>query len=355
MKITKIYEDANKSCIICNSCRYCEGLCAVFPAMEKKREFSLTDMDYLANLCHQCSECFYDCQYAPPHEFNVSIPKQFAALRQYSYEKYSFPNFLGSAFGKNAVLTTIVLILCLFFGFWSASSYDGENTNGNFFAVVSYEYMVSVFSIVSLLVCIALFGGIIKFYRAIEIKNVNFKVFVQSIKDAMTLKYLGGYKNEGCTYPNEKRSNIRKTFHHFTAYGFLFCFIATCLGAIYHHFLNLVAPYDITQLPKIFGILGGIMLCIGSLGLFVLKCIADKNIIDEQSVSMDYTFIFMLFLVSFTGILLMFLKHSFFLSYALWFHLSCVLAFFIMMPYSKFIHMFYRFIALLKYNSEEEI
>ncbi|WP_229023466.1 hypothetical protein [Campylobacter coli] len=68
-----------------------------------------------------------------------------------------------------------------------------------------------------------------------------------------------------------------------------------------------------------------------------------------------YTFIFMLFLVSFTGILLMFLKHSFFLSYALWFHLSCVLAFFIMMPYSKFIHMFYRFIALLKYNSEEEI
>ncbi|WP_144669851.1 tricarballylate utilization 4Fe-4S protein TcuB [Campylobacter jejuni] len=355
MKITKIYEEARKSCIICNSCRYCEGLCAVFPAMEKKREFSLKDMDYLANLCHQCSECFYDCQYAQPHEFNVLIPKQFAALRQYSYEKYAFPNFLGLAFRKNAVLTSIVLILCLFFGFWSASTYEGENVKGKFFAIVSYDYMVSIFATVSLLVLLALVGSVAKFYHAIEIKNLNFTVFIKSLKDALSLKYLGGHKNEGCTYPNEKRSNIRKIFHHFTAYGFLFCFIATSLGAFYHHFLNLVAPYDFTQLPKIFGSLGGIMLCIGTLGLFVLKSVADKNIVDSQSMGMDYVFIFMLFLVSFTGLLLMLLKQSYFLPYMLWFHLSCVLAFFIMMPYSKFVHMFYRFVALLKYNSEEEI
>lgn len=92
MKITKIYEEAQKSCIICNSCRYCERLCAVFPAMKKSVNF-LKGYGYLANLCHQYSECFYDCQYAPPHEFNVLILKQFAVLRQYSYEKYAFPNF----------------------------------------------------------------------------------------------------------------------------------------------------------------------------------------------------------------------------------------------------------------------
>ncbi|EOG5244569.1 hypothetical protein ACPWWA_000182 [Campylobacter coli] len=39
MKITKIYEDANKSCIICNSCRYCEGLCAVFQQWKKSVNF----------------------------------------------------------------------------------------------------------------------------------------------------------------------------------------------------------------------------------------------------------------------------------------------------------------------------
>ena len=37
---------------ICNACRYCEGFCAVFPAMTRRLEFSVTDVHYLANLCH---------------------------------------------------------------------------------------------------------------------------------------------------------------------------------------------------------------------------------------------------------------------------------------------------------------
>ncbi|WP_251821032.1 citrate utilization protein B [Campylobacter jejuni] len=267
------------------------ALCGV-SSYGKKGEFSLKDMDYLANLCHQCSECFYDCQYAPPHEFNVLIPKQFAALRQYSYEKYAFPNFLGLAFRKNAVLTSIVLILCLFLDFGARVLMRVKMLKG-IFAIVSYDYMVSIFVTVSLLVLLALVGSVAKFYHAIEIKNLNFTVFIKSLKDALSFKYLGGHKNEGCTYPNEKRSNIRKIFHHFSAYGFLF--YSNFFRGFYHHFLNLVAPYDFTQLPKIFGSLGGIMLCIGTLGLFVLKSVADKNIVDSQSMGMDYVFIFMLF------------------------------------------------------------
>ncbi|HHP0357882.1 TPA: hypothetical protein ACRZSU_001819 [Campylobacter jejuni] len=129
----------------------------------------------------------------------------------------------------------------MFFEFWSASAYEGENVKKDFFAIVSYDYMVSIFATVSFLVLLALVGSVAKFYHAIEIKNLNLAVFVKSLKDALSLKYLGRHKNEGCTYPNEKRSNIRKIFHHFTAYGFLFCFIATSLGAFYHHFLNLLA------------------------------------------------------------------------------------------------------------------
>ena len=52
---------------ICNSCRYCEGFCAVWRAMEYRREFPAGDLNYLANLCHDCQECYYACQYAPPH------------------------------------------------------------------------------------------------------------------------------------------------------------------------------------------------------------------------------------------------------------------------------------------------
>jgi len=35
---------------ICNACRYCEGYCAVFPAMERRLQFTRSDLNYLANL-----------------------------------------------------------------------------------------------------------------------------------------------------------------------------------------------------------------------------------------------------------------------------------------------------------------
>ena len=63
---------------VCNSCRYCEGFCAVFPAMEMRRAFSDGDLNYLANLCHGCGACYTDCQFSPPHEFNVNVPRTLA-------------------------------------------------------------------------------------------------------------------------------------------------------------------------------------------------------------------------------------------------------------------------------------
>ena len=39
------------------------------------------DIIYLANLCHNCGACFYACQYAPPHEFGINVPRTLADLR----------------------------------------------------------------------------------------------------------------------------------------------------------------------------------------------------------------------------------------------------------------------------------
>ena len=72
---TKILEEADRLMTVCNSCRYCEGLCAVFPAMEMRRAFSDGDLNYFANLCHGCGACYTDCQFSPPHEFNVNVPQ----------------------------------------------------------------------------------------------------------------------------------------------------------------------------------------------------------------------------------------------------------------------------------------
>ena len=39
LPISDALQDASRAMQVCNACRYCEGFCAVFPAMELRREF----------------------------------------------------------------------------------------------------------------------------------------------------------------------------------------------------------------------------------------------------------------------------------------------------------------------------
>src|SRR6218665_2344553 len=76
---------------ICNACRYCEGFCAVFPAMTRRLEFGKDDIHFLANLCHDCGACLHACQYAPPHEFAINVPRAMARVRVQTYADYAWP------------------------------------------------------------------------------------------------------------------------------------------------------------------------------------------------------------------------------------------------------------------------
>src|SRR5439155_746419 len=86
---TRILEETDRLMTVCNSCRYCEGLCAVFPAMEMRRAFFDGDLNYLANLCHGCGACYSDCQFSPPHEFDVNVPQTLPISRADSYSACS--------------------------------------------------------------------------------------------------------------------------------------------------------------------------------------------------------------------------------------------------------------------------
>ena len=57
-------EEARRQAQICNSCRYCEGYCAVFPAMHINRAFSDGDLTQLANLLRIP-------EYPPTHSDNM--------------------------------------------------------------------------------------------------------------------------------------------------------------------------------------------------------------------------------------------------------------------------------------------
>ncbi|MGE5639062.1 MAG: tricarballylate utilization protein TcuB, partial [Clostridia bacterium] len=160
---------------------------------------------------------------------------------------------------------------------------------------------------------------------------------------------------EGCTYPDEKPSTIRKKFHHLTFYGFLLCFAATSVATFYHYGLGWKAPYPFLSLPVMLGTVGGIGLLVGPSGLFFLKRISDKNLGDEEQRGMDDGFLVLLFLTSLTGLALMALRETNAMGVLLAVHLAVVLALFLTMPYGKFMHALYRVAALARFHAERKL
>jgi len=113
MPSTDCLKEAERVMTVCNACRYCEGFCAVFPAMELRRTFSAPDLKYLANLCHNCRGCYYACQYAPPHEFALNVPKTLAELRLETYHEITRPGFLAGLFRYNGLTVSLTTVLSL--------------------------------------------------------------------------------------------------------------------------------------------------------------------------------------------------------------------------------------------------
>ena len=44
MPSLELIQEIDRQLTVCNACRYCEGFCAVFPAMESRRNFANEDL-----------------------------------------------------------------------------------------------------------------------------------------------------------------------------------------------------------------------------------------------------------------------------------------------------------------------
>src|SRR5689334_6351523 len=144
--------EADRLMTVCNSCRYCEGLCAVFPAMEMRRAFPDGDLNYIANLCHNCGACYYDCQFSPPHEFNVNVPKVLAEVRTDSWQAYAWPRAFAPIFARNGLALSVIAALSVtafilgFVWFNDPKVFWGVHTGaGAFYRLMPHNAMVALF------------------------------------------------------------------------------------------------------------------------------------------------------------------------------------------------------------------
>ena len=361
-RLEELVVEAQRVLAICNACRYCEGYCAVFPALERRLSFGEQDVHYLASLCHNCGACLYACQYAPPHEFQLNFPQLLAGVRKQTYRKYAWPAFLGAAFERNGLVVSLAtaasLAFLLAFTAWYASPARffsaWSDAQGSFYAVLPHGVMAGLFGAVFAFVALSFLMSFARFWpdtgESVG-EFVNRVSLSSATADAASLRYLDG-GGEGCTYPDARPSFARRNFHHLTFYGFLLCFAATVVATLYHYIFGWPAPYPLYSLPVILGTLGGVGLLAGPAGLLWLRARRDPALVDRSQDGMDVGFLALLFLTSATGLALLALRETAAMGMLLAVHLGFVMALFLTLPYGKFVHALYRFAALVRFHIE---
>jgi citrate/tricarballylate utilization protein len=357
-------EEGERAMRICNACRYCEGFCAVFPALERRLTFAERDLNFLANLCHDCGECLYSCQYAPPHEFGLNLPQTLARIRRETYRTYAWPGLLrflmqrsGLALLVGALAAPALLFAVLRGLVPSAVLFAAHPLEaGSFFRVMSYRAMTALFGALGIIAASAFVAGLVAFWRDMGEPFRSFwnaKALGRAVRESLSLRYLDG-GGDGCAYPGQLPSQARRWFHHLSFYGFMLCFAATAVAAVYHNVLGWEAPYPLLSAPVVLGSLGGVGLLIGPVGLLWLKVVRDPERGDGVQSGMDTAFLVLLFLSSVTGFLLLGLRERAAMGTLLAIHLGVVAGLFITMPYGKFVHAIYRFAALVRNALEEQ-
>ncbi|MCC7282300.1 MAG: tricarballylate utilization 4Fe-4S protein TcuB [Acetobacteraceae bacterium] len=354
MRETDAIAEARRNLEVCNACRYCEGYCAVFPAMELRREFTAPDLGYLANLCHGCRGCYYACQYAPPHEFGINLPKVFAEIRDESYREYAWPQPMARLFERNGTVVSVAAALMVALVMIGAALlvaperlFGAHQGAGAFYAVIPHNVMVLLGGATFGFALLAIAVSVVKFRHAIGGEGPVAKPFAKALHDALTLKNLGG-GGHGCNDRDGSFGTTRRRFHHALFYGFMLCFASTSIATLYHYVLREQAPYGLLSLPVVLGTVGGIGMTIGCAGLIWLKVVGDSAPVSRRLLGADYAMLVLLLLVAVTGLVLLAVRATPAMGITLAIHLGFVLALFLALPYSRMVHGAYRLVALFR-------
>jgi citrate/tricarballylate utilization protein len=357
--IHELVVEASRQLTICNACRYCEGFCAVFPALERRNLLSSGDVVQLANLCHDCRACFDACMYSPPHEFRVNPPQVLSAARVASYERYPWPHRLPRAlrgwFGLTlALLASAALLVAL--AVVTRGGHALIATPGGAFSpysIISYPALVTTYVVaLGYSVLVMAFAGR-AYWRDVGGARIGLRALARATRTAVTLRNQRGGGGD-CYYPDDSQpSAMRRRLHHAVVGGFALCFLSTASAGVQQDLIGSDPPYPLVSVPVLSGLLGGAGLAVGCVGLFALKGRSSTVTSDAAMTIKDYGLLVALAALGITGMAALALRDSAAYPITLLVHLAAVLLAFFTWPYGKFVHLIYRFLALVK--DEQEI
>ncbi len=342
-----LMESSGSSLSECMQCGNCSAVCSLAP---EERPFPRKEMIWaawglkdklIANpdlwLCHQCGDCSSYC----PRD--VKPADVLASVRQQSYLQFARPAFMGKLLSKPAWLPVAILIPVLIISaiLMLAGTFTIPEGSVNYSKFFPHAWLNGSFSLLFLISYGIAATGFVKFYRQMKShfpdspKKTSFWKSVIQVK----LEVLRHSKFADC---NSQKT--RRTAHFLVFYGFallllvtLYAIVAVIIGAY---------PLALSNPFKIIGNLASVMLLVG-LGIFIYIRLFDKRVIGKSTYP-DWLLLISFFLLTLSGILVQFARFENwgFAYHFYFFHLLCVWFVIIYLPYTKFAHMVYRFIAL---------
>ncbi|HET8600415.1 MAG TPA: tricarballylate utilization 4Fe-4S protein TcuB [Segeticoccus sp.] len=358
MPFEELFAEAERQLNICNSCRYCAGYCPVWPALELRTELGRADITHLANLCHDCQDCFTACMYTPPHEFGVNPPAVFSSVREDTYRRYVWPQhspaWLRGRVGLGVAFAAVAALLVLLSFATGRGEVFAGPTRGSAYELVSHTLMVVVVAVPALVSVLTLARAAWLYWRDIHgplAPLLDLPSWRSTLRQVATLRHQTGGA-EGCSYPEGEPSAVRRRFHHLVMYGFLLTFISTTSAAILEQFFDAQPPYPYLSVPVLTGLVGGVAATAGCSGLIVLKRRSDHLQSTEGMRRADYAMLWALLLLMLTGLVVLFGRSTIIFAPALVVHLAAVVVAFAVAPYTKFVHWIYRLLSVHKDNVE---
>jgi citrate/tricarballylate utilization protein len=361
MPIDELFAEAERQLTICNACRYCEGYCAVFPALERRAVLSTGDMVQLANVCFDCRACFQACMYAPPHEFGVNPPQVLARVRLASYERYVWPRrvprllrgWSGVGVGLGVAIALTVALSVAFAGAERLLAAPGGAQSP--YDILPPAVLLPLLLATSGYAVVVMACAAVAYWREVGggRADLGWRPAWQAMRHAATLRYQRG-GGDDCYYPDDMRPSAgRRRLHHLTMYGFLLCTASTLSAAVLEHLKGEQPPYPILSAPVLLGTVGGVAMVVGCTGLLRLKASSSPVTGFAQMTVKDYGFLVALDFLSVSGLLTLFTRTTPAYAAVYLAHLAAILLCFAAAPYSKFPHFVYRFLALVKDESEK--
>jgi citrate/tricarballylate utilization protein len=356
--------EAERQLNICNSCRYCEGYCAVFPALERRTVLEAGDITQLASLCHDCGACLQACMYAPPHEFAVDPPAILSAVRLASYHRY-LPSagwlrrgwlgrgWLGPGWraGRGTRVMAAALVALALLALVAATEGIGALLrHGSPYRVIPYPALL----LTALLPCawstVVMLRALGAYWHETHgsLRDLaDWRALSTALIYAARLRYLRGGGAE-CPYPGDDPSPARRRLHAAVAGGFALCFAATVAAAVLQDIMGVSPPYPLLSAPVILGTAGGISMLAGCAGLTMLKRRSDP----APGVA-DYGLLFGLGLLALTGLLTLAFRDTPAFGLILVVHLATIVICFAIAPYTRMVHAAYRFLAIVADTTEQ--